>query len=54
MKFKYSNIDDYYEMDIEEFLFSEIKNEVEIMNEYAYFKLYFIDDILELFESNEF
>lgn len=43
-------------MDIEEFLISEIKNEVEIMNEYAYIKLYFTYDILELLsrKSNEF
>ena len=43
-------------MDIEEGFFSEIKNEIGIMNELEYFKLFFTDDILELLsrESNEF
>ena len=55
-KFKYNNIDNYQGMDIEEGFLSEIKNEIEIMNELEYFKLFFIDDILELLsrESNEY
>ena len=38
-----------------EFCF-EIKNEIDIMNEFEYFKLFFTDNILELLsrESNEF
>ena len=35
-------------MDIEEEFFSEIKNEIEIMNELEYFKLFFSDNILGL------
>ena len=43
-----NNIDNYHGMDIEEEFFSEIKNEIEIMNELEYFKLFITDDILEL------
>ena len=55
-KYKYNNIDNYHGMDIEEEFFSEIKNEIEIMNELEYFKLFITNDILELLsrESNEF
>ena len=53
-KYKYNNIDNYHGMDIEEEFFSEIKNEIEIMN--GYFKLFMTNDFKELLsrESNEF
>ena len=51
-KYKYNTTEDYYGMDVEESFEQIINDDINILNEFEYFQLFFSDDMIS-FLSDE-